>query len=59
MKRAKKSQAKGEVKPFNARLPKEIHTQAMVFRAKTGMSLQDQVLAGLRLLYAKRQPQEE
>jgi predicted HicB family RNase H-like nuclease len=43
------------MKPFNARLPKDVHTQAMIYRARTGMSLQDQVLEGLRLLYSQRE----
>ena len=53
-KRQAKAETDVEMKPFNARFPKAIHMQAMMFKAKTGMSLQDQVLEGLRLLYAKR-----
>jgi len=58
LKRAKKSRRMSNLKPFNARLPKELHTEAMIYRARTGMSLQDQVVAGLRLLYAQRQRAE-
>lgn len=54
--RRKRTQAtKPDVRPFNARLPKDLHTQAMVYRARTGMSLTAQVIEALRRFYAQRE----